>query len=157
MKRTFAARILVLLFVAGVALSLAGMAQASCSKVSVAGQWAFTTNGSIAGVGPVAAVGTYFADTWGNLKGSQTRSLNGAVADETFTGTATVNPDCSGTDVIQVFESGTLVRTSSLSVQYDENGRGVRAIFTSITLPDGTSLPTILTIDGSRVLAREDH
>ena len=136
-------------------LGAAGSAQANdsahCSRASVAGKWAFTTTGSIPAIGAVAAVGSYTADTSGNLKGSQTRSLDGDVADETFTGTAIVNPDCTGTDTIQVFESGVLVRTSTLSVVYDENGREVRAIFTSLVLPDGTSLATILTIEAKRV------
>jgi hypothetical protein len=40
--------------------------------------------------------------------------LNVDIADETSTGTATVNPDCTGTDTIQVFQSGVLVRTTTL-------------------------------------------
>lgn len=144
-----------------VVLGAAAIAQASdvgrCSRASVAGKWAFTTTGSIPGIGPVAAVGSFTQDASGNLKGSQTRSLNGDVADETFTGTASVNPDCTGADVIQVFQSGVLVRTSSLSVVYDENGQDVRAIFTSLVLPDGTSLPTILTIEAKRVFPADEH
>jgi hypothetical protein len=129
---------------------------AQCSSASVAGRWAFTTNGSITGVGPVAAVGSYIADTSGNLAGSQTRSLNGEVADETFTGTSTVHADCTGTDTIQVFEKGVLVRTSILNVVYYDNGRGVQAIFRSLVLPDGTSLPTILTIDAKRIFPEDE-
>jgi hypothetical protein len=152
MKRIIASRMLVVLFVA---VLTAGTAQANgghCSTASVAGKWAFTTTGSVAGVGPVAAVGSYFADSSGNLNGSQTRSLNGDVAFETFTGTSTVNSDCTGTDVIQVFQSGVLVRTSTLQVVYDDDGPKARAIFTSLVLPDGTSLPTILTIDAKHVV-----
>jgi hypothetical protein len=152
MKRIIAPRGFALFFVA---VLMAGTAQAHdghCSAASVAGKWTFTTTGSIPAIGPVAAVGSYVADAAGNLKGGQTRSLNGDVADETFTGTATVNADCTGTDVIQVFESGVLVRTSTLSIEYDDDGQNARAIFTSLILPDGTSLPTILTIDAKRAL-----
>jgi hypothetical protein len=160
MKRNVGSITLIALAVTLV-LGAAGSALANdgghCSRASVAGKWAFTTTGSIPGIGPVAAVGTFTADSSGNLKGGQTRSLNGDVADETFAGTATVNPDCTGTDVIQVFESGALVRTSTLSVVYDVNGREVRAIFTSLVLPDGTSLPTILTIEGKRVFPTDEH
>jgi len=151
MKRIVAPRGLAMFFVA---VLLAGTAHAhngGCSAASVAGKWTFTTTGSIPAIGPVAAVGSYVADAAGNLKGGQTRSLNGDIADETFTGTATVNADCTGTDVIQVFQSGILVRTSTLSIVYDD-GQKARAIFTSLILPDGTSLPTILTIDAKRVL-----
>jgi len=151
MKRIVASKTIAILFVAALTAGTAQAHQGGCSNASVAGKWTFTTNGSIPGIGPVAAVGSYVADRSGNLQGSQTRSLNGDVANETFTGTATVNPDCTGTDVIQVFISGTLVRTSTLNVVYDDDGPKARAIFTSLVLPDGTSLPTVLTIDATRV------
>lgn len=52
----------------------------------------------------------------GNITGSQTRSLNGDIADETFTGTQNVNSDCTGEVSVQVFENGVLVRTTTLHV-----------------------------------------
>jgi hypothetical protein len=81
--------------------------------------------------------------------------LNGDIADETFTGRATVNSDCTGTDTIQVFQNGVLVRTTTLNVVYDDNVREARAIFTSLVLPDGTNLATVLTTEARRVLARQ--
>jgi len=155
MKRIIAPRMLVMLFVVVLPAGTAQAHDGHCSSASVAGKWTFTTTGSIPGVGPVAAVGSYIADSSGNLIGSQTRSLNGDVAFETFTGTSTVNSDCTGTDVIQVFQSGVLVRTSTLQVVYDDDGPKARAIFTSLVLPDGTSLPTILTIDAKHVVPRK--
>jgi hypothetical protein len=122
-----------------------------CTKQSVAGSWAFTTTGTIVGIGQAGAIGTYVADGSGNLSGSQTRSLNGDVADETFTGTYTVDSNCTGTDVIQVYESGVLVRTTTLRTAYDDNGKHARAIFQSLVLPDGSTLPTILIIDAERI------
>jgi hypothetical protein len=163
MKKIFAPRTLVAVFVFALVMELPLTVHATdfgfghCTIAAVAGKWTFTTNGSVLGVGPVAAVGSYVGDGSGNLVGSQTRSLNGDVADETFTGTLKVNPDCTGTDVIQVFESGQLVRTSTLSVVYDYNGRNARAIFRSLVLPNGTSLPTVLTIDAKRVIPSDDH
>jgi hypothetical protein len=62
-----------------------------------------------------------------------------------------VNPDCTGTDTIQVFESGILVRTTTLHVVYDDHGQEARAVFTSLVLPDGTSLPSIITIEARRL------
>jgi hypothetical protein len=123
----------------------------SCSTASIAGKFGFTTTGSIPAIGPVAATGLFTQDTSGNITGTQTRSLNGDIADETFTGTATVNPDCTGTDTIQVFEIGVLVRTTTLHVVYDDDGREARAVFTSLVLPDGTSLPSIITIEAGRL------
>lgn len=128
---------------------------AACSKAGVEGKWGFSTNGSIPAIGPVAATGLFNQDREGNITGSQTRSLNGDIADETFTGTATVNSDCTGTDTIQVFQDGNLVRTTTLNVVYDDNAREARAIFTSLVLPDGTKLPTVLTIEARRVVSRQ--
>ena len=128
---------------------------AACSKAGVEGKWGFSTNGSIPAIGPVAATGLFNQDISGNITGSQTRSLNGDIAEETFSGTATVNSDCTGTDTIQVFQDGNLVRTTTLNVVYDDNAREARAIFTSLVLPDGTNLPTVLTIEARRVLSRQ--
>jgi len=146
------------LFVATLALGTVPAVHAAtheCSLATVAGTYGLTTTGSIPAIGPVSAVGLVKIEKSGNLSGSQTRSLNGAVADETFTGTATVNPDCTGTDVIQVFQDGALVRTSTLNLVYDDNGRSARAIFSSIVLPNGAQLPSILTIDARRVFVRD--
>ena len=112
-------------------------------------------NGTINGVGPAASVGRFTSDSAGNISGSQTRSLAGQIAEETLSGSYTVNPDCTGTEVIQVFESGVLVRTSTLKVVFDQNGRGARAIFTQVVLPNGTVLPTVLTVDAKRIFSSE--
>jgi hypothetical protein len=160
MNCQMASRTLIVACVTTFALGIVSAARAGtqkCTLATVAGTYGLTTTGSIPAIGPVTAVGLVTIDRSGNLSGSQTRSLNGAVADETFTGTATVNPDCSGTDVIQVFQDGVLVRTSTLNLVYDDNGRSARAIFTSIVLPNGTQLPSILTIDARRLFVRDGH
>jgi hypothetical protein len=159
MKQHPSSKTLTVACVVSLALGIVSAAQAGtrkCSLATMAGTYGLTTTGSIPAIGPVSAVGLVTIDKSGNLSGSQTRSLNGAIADETFTGTATVNPDCTGTDVIQVFQDGVLVRTSTLNLVYDDNGRSARAIFTSIVLPSGTQLLSILTIDARRLFVRED-
>jgi len=153
--RMIQARILVSLVLLAPMVRIAEASSPHCSKKTAVGTWAFTVSGNIPAIGPAASVGTFTADAWGNLSGSQTRSLAGAVADETLSGTYTVNADCTGTDVIQVFESGVLVRTSTLKVIYDENGRGARAIFSLVVLPNGAVLPTILTVDAKRIFISE--
>ena len=73
---------------AALVLSIASAAHAGthkCSLSTVAGTYGLTTTGSIPAIGPVGAVGLVTIHKSGNLSGSQTRSLNGAVADETFT------------------------------------------------------------------------
>jgi hypothetical protein len=56
-------------------------------------------NGTVVGVGPVAAVGTITYDGQGNLVNPFTLSVNGSVSTLTQTGTYTVNRDCTGTVV----------------------------------------------------------
>ncbi len=154
MNRKVARATLVAVFVVTLVLGIVPAAQAGahkCSLATVAGTSGFTTTGSIPGIGPVAAVGLLTIDKSGNISGSQTRSLNGDIADETIAGTATVNPDCTGTFVAHVFQSGVLVRTSTLNVVWDDDGRSARAIFTSVVLADGTKLLSILTADARRL------
>ena len=159
MKSRIAHRMFLIALTTTLATSMAATARAdgslSCSPRSVAGKWAFTINGTIPSIGPVGAVGLFTQDASGNFNGTETRSLNGDSADETLTGTATVNPDCSGTDTIQVFEGGVLVRTSTLAVVYDDNKNEARALFTSVILPDGTVLPSILTSEAHKLLPKD--
>lgn len=69
-----------------------------CSLAHSAGHWSFTDNGTVVGVGPRTAVGVWTLDGHGNLlNGVAASSLNGSIASETFSGTYTVNSDCSGT------------------------------------------------------------
>ena len=94
-----------------------------CSQATVAGNYGYTANGSLIGIGPVAATGISRFDGHGNVSGSQTRSVNGDIAEETFQGTYRVTPVCTGTEVIQVYESGQLVCTSTLQGVIEDNGR----------------------------------
>jgi len=126
-----------------------------CSLASIAGKWAFTITGSIPAIGPVGAVGKFTQDASGNVTGTEKRSLNGDVADETLTGTVIVNSDCSATYSFQVFEDGMLVRTSTIDAIFDDNVRQARAVFSSVVLADGTSLPSILTVDARRLFPKD--
>jgi hypothetical protein len=136
-------------------LGFARTAQAAqCSLANTAATWSFTANGLLVAGGtavPVGAVGTFTQDVGGNMTGSQTRSLGGNVANETLAGTAVVNADCTGTDTFQVFVGNTLVRTTIIHVQYTENIKKARAIFTSL-VPAGssTAVPVIITAEASR-------
>lgn len=154
-----ACRAFAIVFVAMMFMSTMTSAQTAsgrhCSNAAAAGKWALTTNGSIPAIGPVAAVATLSADTSGNISGSQTRSLNGGIADETFTGTWTVNSDCTADVNVQVFEDGVLARTTTLRVVFDDNARSARGVFTSLVLPDGTVLPTIITLEARRLFPKD--
>ena len=160
MKCNIAARTLLMVFVAAFLVSTAATAQAKhrdpCSVAGVAGDYGFTTTGTIVGIGPAAAVGRVTFEANGDITGSQTRSVAGNVADETITGTYTVNPDCGGTLNANVYQSESgvlvLVRTATLNLVWVDNEREIQAIFTSTVLqPSGTHLAAVLTIDAKRL------
>jgi hypothetical protein len=128
-------------------------AQASqCSQASAAGYWAYTYTGTVFAPNalPAAAVGHFHQDAKGNVTGSQTHTLAGDTEVEDITGTAAVNRDCTGSATINVYLSGVLLRTATLNLAYDSDGNHARMIFTSLTLPDGTVLPVVVTIDANR-------
>ncbi|MDQ2966657.1 MAG: hypothetical protein M3R57_12510, partial [Chloroflexota bacterium] len=98
MNRSVYSKRLVILFGALLVLGLAPALLASgddhpCSLRSVSGTFGYTISGNIlAGpaAGPTAGAGIITLDKDGNLvNGSQTRSFNGAIADETTDGTYT--------------------------------------------------------------------
>jgi hypothetical protein len=143
----------------GVIFSMAApLAHAACSDASLAGEWGFTITGTIilpnVGPAPVGAVGRIAFDRKGKVVGEQTRSVGGEVADETFSGTYKATADCMADFTVQVFESGNLVRTSTVHLILDDNLREIRAIFTSSALPDSTPLPSILTAEAKRLFSR---
>ena len=81
--------------------------------------------------------------------------MGGGFADETFTGTLTVNPDCTGATTIKFFESGVLARTSVLSLVFDDNMKELRLVQKSLTLPDGTNVPVVITVEAEKMFPSE--
>src|SRR5262249_52180745 len=123
------------------------------------GNWAYTYTGTIFtqnGALPIASVGHYHQDAAGNVVGSQARSLAGSPGVEDISGTVSMNQDCTATATVNVFVNGQLQRTTILALAYDSDGNHVRMIFQSVTLPDGTNFPVVITIDGNRVLMKRD-
>lgn len=126
-----------------------------CSTETVAGNWGFTLTGTAIFPSPngtvsVAAIGRIAADERGNLNGTEARSVGGSYADETATGTWMVNPDCSGTLQVNIYESGQLQRTSVTTIAFDDNSKEFRMVQKSLALPDGTQLPVIITLEGRK-------
>jgi hypothetical protein len=63
----------------------------------VEGPYAFSFDGTLIGVGPIAATGVVVADGKGNItSGVRTLNVNGLVAQQTFTCKYSVNPDGTG-------------------------------------------------------------
>jgi hypothetical protein len=112
----------------------------------------FIQNGRL----PAASVGHYHQDAAGNITGSQTRTVAGMSGVEDISGTISVNKDCTATSNIKVFVDGQLQRTAVLAQVFDSNQNHQRAIFVSLTLPDGTNVPAVLTADANRISFQED-
>jgi hypothetical protein len=87
----------------------------------------------------------------GNLRnGVAASSLNGSVASETFSGTYTVNPDCSGSFDVKIYSGGTEVFELTAFTAFDDDMREMRALFTSVVAPDGTALQTVINLDARK-------
>jgi hypothetical protein len=151
MKRNLARTTLRIILVAAI-VSLAPMAQAhGCTMSDVAGKYGYTSSGTIVAppVGAFTAVGHVTFTTTGTFSGAQTTSIAGNFFDETVSGTYTVNSDCTGTAVVNVYHGTTLARTTNLNLVWDDNQKEVRAIF----LTAGTTI----TIDAKKMFHEEEH
>jgi hypothetical protein len=159
MKPNISLSTLAMIFLTVLYIGLAPAARAQdergCSTASVAGKWGFTTNGTVVGIGPRDSLGIFTLDEAGNLlNGKATASLSGSVTGEKFSGTYTVNPDCTGKLAIQIFDlSGNKILTATLDLVFDDNVREFRAIFTSAVLPNGTPLGTVITVQAKRLFS----
>jgi hypothetical protein len=144
MKRTtLIASILTVVAAAGFAPSLLAEDHHPCSLRNVAGTFGYVVTGVRNGVGPVAGAGLLTFNPDGSVSGGkQTVSFNGVIADETYSGTWTVNSDCSGSFEV-VVDSPIAPRTSHVNVVWVDGTDGAKAIFTD----DGT----ILTADAKRI------
>jgi hypothetical protein len=123
----------------------------NCSLVKSSGKWSFTDQGTVLGIGPRTAMGVFMLDGKGNLQnGVATASLNGAIANETFFGTYTVNSDCTGTINVDIFASGTEILVVTLNIAFDDDMKHMRGIFTSVATPNGAQLFTVINLDGRK-------
>jgi hypothetical protein len=158
MKTRFVRLLLVLAAALAAALVPLQAQATACSPASTAGNWAYTYVGTIftpTGAFPLASVGHFKQDTSGNVSGNQNRSVAGQSGVEDISGTISVNADCTASATINVSVNGQPLRSASLALVYDSSGNHVRAIFQSLTLPDGTNVPVVITIDGNRVMSRD--
>jgi hypothetical protein len=122
-----------------------------CSLAGAAGKWSFTDQGTVIGVGPRTAVGVFTLDGKGDLlNGVATSSLKGSIADETFSGTYTVNSNCTGTLSGEIFVSGVEQFAVTLNLAFDEDMKQIRGIFTSAVEPNGTALSTVIGLEGRK-------
>lgn len=155
MNRRIRLTTLVLIVFAMFVVSTAPSALAqTCSLAGAAGPYGFTANGTLllpTGAVLIAAVGRVNLHADGTLSGTQARSVGGDFANETFAGTWTVNANCRVTVTATVFVSGVLVRTSVLVGVFDQNMTEIRNVQKSLTLPDSTNVPVVITFEGRRI------
>ena len=153
MKHTIARAAFAIVFAGSLIVSMPSQARAAgpCSLARAAGSWSFTDNGTVVGVGPRTAVGVWTLDGNGNLlNGVATSSLNGSIASETFSGTYAVNSDCAGTVDVKIYSGGTELFEVTGFTAFDDDMKEMRGVFTSIVTPDGTSLPSVISLQARK-------
>ena len=118
-------RVLVAVVATLVISSLATQASAEerCSNASLRGSYAFQVDGSNVN-GPFAAVGKNTYDGNGQLKGVITISSNGVIIPATYTGTYTLNANCTGIKSAAL----DIGLTVNFDFVVDSNLRGIRMI-----------------------------
>ena len=147
MKNKVAGGCLASLFAAALLFSTVAPAHASgpCSLARAAGSWSLTDSGTVIGVGDRVAVGVFKLDASGNLtNGVAASSLAGTVASETFSGTYTVNPDCSGSFDVKIYSGGVEIFEFTAFTAFDDDMKEMRAVFTSVVPPIGPPLATVI-------------
>jgi hypothetical protein len=156
------ARTTLLISVAALCLGVAPAMHAAetCSNAKAAGKWGFTLSGTLLPTtGPVlgAAVGTLTVDHEGNFTGTEARNVGGGFANETIKGSWTVSSDCTASVTANIYESGVLVRTSVLAGVVLENSSKLLMVQESLTLPDGTTIPVVITLEGNLLFGEHGH
>ena len=126
----------------------------TCSNAAAAGAWAYTETGTVApasGTVPFAAVARYTLDETGNLVGTATSNSGGSVSNVTLIGKGRVNADCTSTLIVGVYAAGSLVRTATFALVYDDNEQAARALVTSLVLASGVNVPEVLSVDARKL------
>jgi hypothetical protein len=147
--------VLMIVSVAVIFMAIAPQMNAQrCSRATAAGDWAATLTGTIilpTSQVPAAAVLRISADLAGNFAGIEARNVGGEFVRETITGNWTVNSDCTGKAIASIFQSGVLARRVVLIIVFDSLSTELRMVQKSLTLPDGTSIPVVITLEGKKL------
>jgi hypothetical protein len=125
MKPAITSVVFVMAFVNLLVLGLVSQVQAGeCSNASIKGTYGFSCEGTVVGLGPLAAIGVLTADGNGNGSEVETISFNGDIVQgATFTVTYTVNADCTGS-----FVSSGLGAVFHNDFVIDDNKKEIRLI-----------------------------
>ena len=125
MKQAITSVVFIMAFVNLLVLGLVSQVQAGeCSNASIKGTYGFSCEGTVVGLGPLAAIGVLTADGNGNGSEVETISFNGDIVQgATFTVTYTVNADCTGS-----FVSSGLGAVFHNDFVIDDNKKEIRLI-----------------------------
>jgi hypothetical protein len=158
MKRTLTLAIFVGLFILGLGLrghlglGDAGKVQAAtpkCSLATLKGSYGYTAAGTIPGVGDFAAVGIFTSDGAGQVSGADTAGVSiGVIEQRTFSGTYTVDADCTGSLTLQ-FVAPTFTGLATADIVIVKKSGKILAIQTTPTPP--APVGVVLTIVAEQV------
>jgi hypothetical protein len=92
----------------------------------------FSFTGVVGGpfAGSFAAAGQFSADEDGDFSGSDTRSFNGTIIPRSFTGTAVVNPNCTGSATLTVTTPANVFPPFHLEFVLDDHTQEARFVQT---------------------------
>jgi hypothetical protein len=132
-----------------------------CSNARVAGNWGYTKTGTLflptGAAVPFATMGILSLQANGSLSGVNAGSVNGSVSSDVLAGTFHIDADCTGTATVEVYDrSGSLLRTLGMALVVDDDARELRGLVTSLVLPNGASLRTVITAQAKRVFRDQD-
>ncbi len=109
-------------------------AQSGCDATAFSGAFGYTLAGEVYDsygyVYYLAANGRLTADGNGALTGADTLSLDGNVMKRKYTGTYTINADCTGSAQLQITDGTTLGSSANLDLVLVDSGKQVNLIQT---------------------------
>jgi hypothetical protein len=116
----------------------------SCSLGTLKDSYGSTATGTIPGIGDIAAVGIFIADGAGHVRGADTVAVTnfggtGVIEQRTFTGTYTVDADCTGTFTLQ-FAAPTFSGLVTADIIIVDKGARIRGIQTTPVPPAPTGV-----------------
>jgi hypothetical protein len=112
----------------------------TCSLGTLKDSYGYTATGTIPGLGDIAAVGILTADGAGHVSGADTvAASNGVIEHRIFTGTYTVDADCTGSITLQ-FDAPTFSGLATADIVIVDKGTKIRGIQTTPTPPAPTGV-----------------
>lgn len=94
----------------------------ACSRATLNGSYGFVMDGTIQPFGPVALSGVIRTNGAGAFSGGEVASIGGQILQATYSGSYTVNPDCTGQAQYQLIAPN-FVSTRSVAFVITKDGK----------------------------------